>query len=175
GKQKSVLAFYNLSGGPGQWALRSVTREYGGVSPKAVKQWANGLYFTSRRGLDRVELTALGVVTGVPQAASADMKKYVDLIDWTVAQQSVLETFNGRLYWSVPLLGQLGQKLNNATLCLNQVNSDPYKNQFGWEGVWQGAALNVYGWAVCTVYGQDRLTFCDYNGNVFWLGDGFQD
>jgi hypothetical protein len=35
--------------------------------------------------------------------------------------------------------------------------------------------LQVYVWARHTVSGEERLTFVDYNGNVNWLGDGWQD
>ena len=174
-KQNSVLALYNFAEGTAQWALRSVTREYGCVAARSVRQWGNSLVFLSRRGLDRVTLSAFGVILPVEKPVSYNVKKYTDLIDWTAAGQAVVETWNNRLFLAAPARGQQGAKVNSMVLALNYLNSEPQKEVWGWEGLWTGAALRVYGFAVSDVYGENRLLFCDYNGQVNWLGDGWLD
>ena len=174
-KQNSVLALYNFAEGAAQWALRSVTREYGCAAALSVRQWGNNLLFLSRRGLDRVTLSAFGVILPVEKPVSYNVKKYTDLIDWTAAGQAVVETWNNRLFLAAPARGQQGAKVNNLVLVLNYLNSEPQKEVWGWEGLWTGAALQVYGFAPCDVYGENRLLFCDYNGQVNWLGDGWLD
>ena len=174
-KQKSVLALYNFAEGPASWALRSVTREYGCVAALSARQWGSSLMFLSRRGLDRVTLSAFGVILPVEKPVSFDLKKYVDLIDWTAAAGAVVETWNNRLFLAAPGRGQQGAKKNGMVLVLNYLNSAAQKDEFGWEGLWQGDALQVYGWAIGDVAGEERLLFCDYAGQVNWLGDGWLD
>ena len=176
-KQNSVLALYNFSGGPSQWALRSVTREYGCVAPDSVAQSGSNLYFMSRRGLDRVVYTAFGVISGTEKPVSFAVQKYIARVDWNNAALATAATWNNRLFFSYPLDGQAGSGLavNNQTLALNFLNSEPGKDEWGWEGGWNGPALLVFGWARHIINGEERLTFCDYNGNVNWLGDGWQD
>ncbi len=169
-KQNSVLALYNFSGGPTNWLLQGVTREYGCTSPLAVRQWGANLMFESQRGLDRVEYTAFGIIVGVPKPVSYNLKKYTDLIDTANSLGAVLETWNNRLFWAVPQRGQVpGTIQNNMVLVLNFLNSDPSKDHYSWEGMWSGAALNVFGFARHIVYGQEQLTFADYNNQVNWF------
>jgi hypothetical protein len=181
-KSDSILALYNFAEGAAQWALRSVTLEYGCKAALSVRQWGNRLTFLSRRGLDCVMLSAFGVILPVEKPISFDLKKYIDLIDWPNAGQAVVETWNNRLFLAVPKRGQAGkagtgkvESRNSMVLVLNYLNSEPQKDIFGWEGVWQGAALQVAGWARCDVYGESRLSFVDYAGQVNWLGDGWLD
>lgn len=179
GKENSIIALFNFSQGPTQWVLRSITREYGGIAPLAVAQWGASLLFLSRRGLDRVVETAFGVIQPTLRPVSWDMKKYIDRIDWRFVNQSVLETWNNRLFLSVAAKGQSATggnvPQNNMVLSLNFLNSDPASDQFGWEGMWQGVALRPLGFARLKVYGEERLTFAGYYGQVFWLGDGWTD
>jgi len=174
GKQKSILALYNLSGGPTQWALRSVTREYGCIAPLSMRQWGNQLMFLSRRGLDSVELSAFGVIVPTVKPVSFDLQKYVNRIDWNAAAQCVVETWSNRLFWSVKLKGQPGDQ-NNALFVLNFLNSEIQKQVFGWEGLWTGATLMVQGLAKHPVAGEERLTLLNADGRVGWLGDGTLD
>ena len=176
GKTNSILALYNFSEGPASWLLRSVTREYGCVAPLSMRQWGNSLMFLSRRGLDRVDVTAFGVIVGTPKPVSYDLQKYVNLIDWNNASLVVVETWNNRLFLAYPAKGQAaGAAVNNSVLSLNFLNTNLAKGDLGWEGAWSGPALQVFGFARLDVYGDERLTFVDYSGNVCWLDDGHMD
>lgn len=172
GKQRCVLALYNFSGGPSQWALRSITREYGSVAAFSV-QWGNMLLFLSRRGLDRVVMTVFGVIGATENPVSYDMKKYIGLIDWNNAATACCETWNNRLFLGLPSLNSGG--LNDMVLSLNFEYSAPEKEVWGWEGMWNGAALKVFSFARHVVYGVEKLTFADYAGNVNWLDEGAMD
>ena len=174
GKQKSILALYNFSGGPAAWTLRSVTREYGCIAPLSMRQWGNQLMFLSRRGLDSVELSAFGVIVPTVKPVSFDMHRYVNRIDWNAGAASVVETWSNRLFWSVKLKGQPGDQ-NNALLVLNFLNSDLRKQIFGWEGCWTGAGLQAVGLAKHTIAGEERLALLNLAGGVGWLGDGTLD
>ena len=175
-KQNSVMALYNFSQGAGSWNLQSVTREYGCVAPLSLRQWGSSLMFLSRRGLDSVQYTAFGVIIGTEKAVSFDMYKYHNLVDWNYASLAVVETWNDRLFLAYPMKGQVpGQQVNNAVLSLNFLNSDAQQGTYGWEGNWTGAALGVFGFARLTLYGEERLTFCNYAAQVCWLDDGWFD
>ena len=58
--------------------------------------------------------------------------------------------------------------MNNGWLVYN------FLNQM-WEGLWTGAPLVATGMSRLTVYGEERLTFVNGNGQVCWLNDGFVD
>lgn len=174
GKQKSILAIYNFSGGPAAWVLRSVTREYGCIAPLSMRQWGNLLVFLSRRGLDSVELSSFGVIVPAVKPVSFALQKYVNLLDWNAAADSVVETWSNRLFWSVKLKGQPGTA-NNALLVLNFLNSEVNRGIFGWEGVWLGNSLTAQGLAKHTIAGEERLALLNAAGLVGWLGDGTLD
>jgi len=175
GKENSIMALYNFSGGQTEWALRSVTREYGCIAP-VMKQAGGSLFFMSRRGLDRVSFSIVGGVIATVKPVSYAMQKYINLVDWNNAEKAVVDSWNNRLFLAYPLKGQsAGSVMNNQVLSLNFLNSDIAKDEWGWEGGWSGAALRVFGFARHVVNGEERLTFCDYNGNVNWLADGWQD
>ena len=175
-KANSILALYNFSGGAAAWQLQAVTREYGCAAPLSVRQWANNLFFLSRRGLDRVEYSAFGVLIGVHKPVSYNMQKYINLIDWNNADLASVETWNNRLFMAYPMKGQpAGSVVNNSVLSLNFLNTVADKEEWGWEGAWNGAALSVYGFARLGVYGDERLTFLNYGGQVCWLDDGWLD
>jgi hypothetical protein len=175
-KQNSVLALYNWGEGPTQWVLRCVTREYGCVAPDSVCQWGSSLLFMSRRGLDRVVFSIVGGVNAVEKPVSYAMQKYMNQVDWSNALLATVGSWNNRLFFAFALKGQVAEGVvNNQVLALNFLNTDAAKEQWGWEGGWTGPALQVFGWAKQTISGEERLTFCDFNGNVNWLGDGVAD
>lgn len=175
-KQRSVFALINFSLGPNSWALIPITREYGCIAPLSVTPWGSSLYFLSRRGWDRVIQNALGTVIASEKPVSWDMKKYVDLIDWNNAPRCTGATWNNRVLVALPLKNQASPSTqNNAVLSLNILNSKLSEETFAWEGVWTGSSLNVYGFAIHPIAGEDRLTFCDYNGNANWLSGSMTD
>jgi hypothetical protein len=175
-KQDSILGLFNVSGGAAAWDLRKITDEYGCKASLSVVAWGTALYFLSRRGLDRVEFNTFGNVVPAYRAVSEDMKRYIDLIDWNSAWMACCETWNNRLFLSFASRGQvLGAVVNDTVLVLNFLNSNVQEHQYGWEGAWTGPALKVVGWARHNVFGEERLTFADFNGNVNWLGDGAMD
>lgn len=184
-KTRSVYALYNFSQGPSNWTLVRVTSDYGCIAPLSVTTWGANLMFLSRRGYDRVTGGVFGLIQQAEKPVSWDMAKYVNLIDWAACAGSTAATWNNRLLVALPLkTNVLSQNLpvafpasgtNNAVLSLNFLNSDPQKDKFGWEGLWTGAGLAVYGFAIHPISGEERLTFCDYSGNVNWLSDGWAD
>ena len=178
-KQNSVLALYYWGEGPTQWVLRCVTREYGCVAPDSVCQWGSSLLFMSRRGLDRVLFSIVAGVNAVEKPVSYAMQKYINQVDWSNASLATVASWNNRLFFAFPLKGQAGGQglpvVNNQVLALNFLNTDAAKEQWGWEGGWTGPALQVFGWAKHTISGEERMTFCDFSGNVNWLGDGVAD
>jgi hypothetical protein len=176
GKLRSIYALYNFSQGPSNWALVRLTNEYGIVATNSVAQKGASLCFLSRRGYDRVINTAFGNLLAVDKPLSWDMKKYTDLIDWNNAGQAAAIEWNNRIFVALPLkLQATPSTQNNAVLSVNFLNSDVGKDMFAWEGVWTGPALQVYNWAIHPIAGEDRVTFCDYNGNANWLSDGWTD
>jgi hypothetical protein len=175
-KNRSVYVLYNFSQGPNAWALVRITRDYGCVATESVSQMGSSLCFLSRRGYDRVISTAFGVIEPVEKPISWDMKKYTDLIDWNNASLASAYAWNNRVLIALPLKNQaMPSTQNNAVLSLNLLNSNPAEDKFGWEGMWSGGALSVFKFAIHTVYGEDRLTFCDFSGNVSWLSGGWVD
>lgn len=173
-KSRSVLAIYNFSEGPTAWTLRGVTHEYGCVAPNSVLQWGANLMFLSRRGYDRVQETAFGWIQPVTRPVSFDMEKYIDKIDWNNAGVACAQLVDNRLLLALPLVGAsapTGQ--NNTVLAMNLLNSNAAQETFFWEGGWTG--LSVYNFAIHPVYGRDRITYCDYNAKVSWLGEGWND
>lgn len=176
GKLRSILVLYNFSQGPSAWTLAILTREYGIVATDSLAQCGSSLCFLSRRGYDRVYINAFGTVLATEKPLSWDMKKYIDLIDWSNAGLAAAIEWNNRIFVALPLKNQtLPSTQNNAVLSLNFLNSDTGKDMFAWEGVWNGPALQVFNWAIHPIAGEDRVTFCDFNGNVNWLSDGWTD
>jgi hypothetical protein len=180
-KANSIELFQNLSGGPEAWTLTNITREYGCIAPLSVAQTGDDVWFLSRKGVASVSQTVQGVVQGVALPVSSDVQKYIDQIDWRNAAQAVGAYWNNRYFVGVPLKGQPGTVLNNGLLVHNFLNVDEtpriYKDSpsWGWEGLWTGAAIQVFGLARLQVYGDERLCFLNYAGQVCWFGDGFTD
>lgn len=168
-KQNSVLLLGNFSGGSANWTLTTVTREYGCIAPLSAAQVGADVWFLSRKGVASIRQTELGITQGVADPVSRPMKKYIDLIDWGNASLAAGQYWNNRYYLAVPLKGQAaGSVQNNGWLVYNFLNQ-------AWEGLWQGTTLPAYGLARLTVFGEERLTWANPNGLVFWLGDGYAD
>jgi hypothetical protein len=167
--------------------LLNVTREYGCIAPLSVQPVGSNLFFLSPRGVDRVEVNAFGTVLPVLLPPSDNQLAYMNQVDLTAnANMATAETWNKRYFIAMPARGQaagaagvltnaiVGGPQNNLIMTCNLRYSDQSKDTWGWEGLWNG--FTVYGFARLTIAGQgERLTFCDYNGNVNWLSDGWLD
>lgn len=162
----------NFSGGPSQWALKNITREYGVSAPRSLVSVGKDAWGLGRKGVVSVRQTEQGELLGVAVPVSRDMQRYLDQVDWTAAAGACGAVWNNRFFLAVPLKGGGGR--NNAVLVHNFLNMSE-GGPYGWEGLWQGAALEVYGFARCKVFGEERLCFVNYEGQVCWLGDGFTD
>ena len=165
----------NFGSGPTGWVRRTVTGEYGFYAPLSAVSVGKDVWGLSRKGVVSVYQTETGAFQGVALPTSQPVQKYIDWIDWRHAQGSVAALWNNRYFLAVPLkpgagvpglAGSPGQ--NNAVLVYNFLNQ-------GWEGVWVGSYLNVFGWARHVIAGEERLTFVNYAGQVCWLGDGWTD
>lgn len=167
-KENSILLLGGFSGGPNAWTLTAITREYGLYAPLSLSQVGTDAWGLSRKGVASVTQTVQGIVQGVAEPVSREMQKYINTIDWRFASQAVGAYWNNRYFLAVPLKGQVAPVQNNGILVYNFLNQ-------GWEGLWQGTALQVYGFARHIVYGEERVCFVDYNGQVNWLGDAFID
>lgn len=167
-KQNEVLLLNNFSQGSDAWTTTTVTREYGCYAPLSAVQVGSDVWFLSRKGVASITQTVNGITQGVAEPVSKPMKKYIDLIDWRNAAQSVAGYWNNRFFLAVPLKGQTGTVQNNGWLVYN------FLNQM-WEGLWQGSQLIAAGISRHVVFGDERLTFVDPSGQVRWLGDGYTD
>jgi len=180
-KENSVLIMSNFSQGSANWALTTVTKEYGCIAPLSVAQVGQDVWFLSRKGVASIAQTISGITQGVAEPVSKPMKKYIDLIDWRFANIACAAYWNNRFFLAVPLKGQVSTSLsggivvdnsanvvNNGWLVFNFLNSK-------WEGLWQGAALAAKGMSRLNIYGEERLTLVTADGKVSWLGDGFTD
>jgi hypothetical protein len=163
-----IFLLGNFSGGPDAWTLTNITREYGQLAPLSGAQVGVDFWALSRKGVQSITQTLQGVVQGVADPVSKPMKKYIDQVDWRHAAQAVGAYWNNRYFLALPFKGQAGTIKNNGVLVYNFLNQ-------GWEGLWRGAALEVFGFARHIVYGEERLCFCDYSGAIKWMGDGFAD
>lgn len=174
GKKHSILAIDNLgvptTGAPGSnWVLREISRDYGFFSPLAALLVGADVWGFSRRGVVSIYQTEFGTLRGQATPISRDMEKYIELIDWTHADEICAATWKGRYFAAVPLKGQpIGPVLNNAVLVYNFLNE-------GWEGIWQGQPLTVFGLVRHTVYGEERLCFVNYYGQVCVMSDAWTD
>lgn len=181
-KENSVGLINNFSGGPSNWTFTNLTREYGCIAPLSVAQVGADVWFLSRKGVASVAQTSNGVLQGVADPVSKPMKKYIDRIDWRYAKQACGGYWNNRYFVALPLKGQGKIVLNNGVLVHNFLNvttsysagSSPVL-EFGWEGLWSGATLLPFALARLDVYGDERMCFLDYSGQVRWLGDGWAD
>lgn len=175
----------NLSGGADAWTLTNITEEYGCIAPLSIAQTGSDVWFLSRKGVSSVTQTENGAVQGVADPVSKAMKKYIDQIDWAAASQAAGGYWNNRYFVAIPLKGQFGSKKNNGILSHNFLNvamayseaGGTYKteSEYGWEGLWQGDLLTVYGFVRNSIYGEERMAFVDYTGTVRWLSEDFMD
>lgn len=169
GKQNKLLQFNNLSLGPNSWSITEITNNYGWIAPLACKLVGKDAWGLSRQGVTSVFATEQGELQGLALPVSRPMKAYLDMVDWTAAAGACAETWNNRYFLAVPLKGQAaGQQVNNAILVYNILNQ-------GWEGLWTGAALQVYCFSRCLVFGQERLCFVNYQAQVAYFDEGFYD
>lgn len=192
GKDLNVIGIAGLDGAPSGWTERNITREYNGLAALAALQIGTDVWFASRKGLASIIRTVAGETLGNPYTVSKDIPKDLEDIDWGRANLMCAETWNNRLFWSVPTRGQ-ETPVNNKTLVLNFLNSKLRVNQTAiagdivggivetdageasWEGTWTGDLLTPYNYAKLTVNGEERLTFATPDGLVCWLHDGWDD
>lgn len=161
-KDTRLMQFLGISQAQSAWQLTNLTREFGWIAPLACIQVGKDGWGLSRKGITSVFATEAGEIYGLADPVSRPMKKYIDRIDWNNARQACAATWNNRAYFAVPLKGQTGQVQNNGVLVYNILNQ-------GWEGLWQGAALKVYCFARCVVFGQERLCWVDYLNQVHFF------
>lgn len=175
-KGGELHALVNFSQGPTAWALVNITREYGIGAPLSVTPIGKDLWGFGRKGVVSLQETEFGEVIGVALPTSYDMKKYLDLVDWGYGGQVCAEAWNNRFFVALPLRNQgTAAGVNNAVLVHNFLNADLSAGKHAWEGVWTGAALQVYAFAKLTVYGEERLCFVNYDGQVCWFTDAWSD
>lgn len=175
----TVLSLSNLSQPNTSWVLQEITREYGGVASLATANVGSDRWFLSRRGVASIAQTELGQLQGVAQPKSDDiLQRFQQNVDWLHAAQACASEWNNRVFFSVPLKGQVltagTPPTNNGTFVYNTVNQ-------GWEDLWQGPAapaannLQPFAFSRLTVNGEERLTFATADGLVCWFTDDFQD
>jgi hypothetical protein len=184
-RENELELLNNFSGGPNAWTLTTLTREYGCIAPLSVAQVGADVWFLSRKGVASVSQTANGVLQGVADPVSKPLKKYIDRIDWRNAAQATAVYWNNRYLLAVPLAGQSGPVQNNAVLSHNFLNVGMTRGAQdgvwhletlqGWEGLWTGAALLPLVFARLNIYGEERVTFVNYAGQVCWLTEDFMD
>lgn len=192
GKDLNVIGIAGLSGSPSGWTERNITTEYNGLAALAALQIGTDVWFASRKGYASVIRTVAGETLGTARTVSHSIPDYLKDIDWSRANLMCAETWNNRLFWSVPLRGQ-DTPANNHTLVLNFLNSKQRVDQNvvagdiiggvvetdagedAWEGAWSGDLLTPYAYAKLTVNGEERLTFATPDGLVCWLHDGWDD
>jgi hypothetical protein len=186
GKANSVLALIGLTGASSGWQLKEVTREYGFQAALCSLIAGTDAWGFSRKGVVSVNQTSQAAILGVAVPVSQSMAGYLAGVDWTHIAQASAETWNNRYFLSVAMKGQTGdgQVVNNSVLVYNFLNeaedpatggADTSYRRSGWEGLWEGAALQVLKWARHKVFGEERLTFVNYDGQVCWLGEGWTD
>jgi hypothetical protein len=171
GKASKLLIFDGISQANTAWQVNELTGEYGWIAPLASVAVGKDAWGLSRKGVVSVETTAEGELQGLADPVSRPMKKYLERVDWQYAPQACAAVCNNRYFLAVPLKGQDASKgpiRNNGILVYNILNK-------GWEGLWQGDLLQVYCFARHLVYGEERLCFVNYSGQVCFLGDGWTD
>ena len=171
GKDNELLLFDGISQPNTSWQVTELTREYGWIAPLASVAVGKDAWGLSRKGVVSVVLTAQGELQGLADPVSRPMKKYLEQVDWKYASQACAAVWNNRYFLALPLKGQdptKGPIKNNGVLVYNILNQ-------GWEGMWQGDLLQIYCFARHLVYGEERLCFVNYAGQVCFLGDGWTD
>jgi len=167
-KENSVIAITGLSGSADGWAEQAITREYGCVAPLTAIIVGADVWMLSRRGVMSVTQTQQGILQGVTEPTSRAVKKYIERIDWAQVSQATAATWDNRYFIAVPAKGQTGTIKNTLVLVYNFLNQ-------GWEGIWEGDELEVYAWARHQVYGEERLCFVNYSGQVCYLHEAWTD
>lgn len=164
-KETKLLQFLGISQATSSWQITNLTKEYGWIAPLAMIPVGKDAWGLSRKGITSVFGSETGEILGLADPISRPMKKYIDMIDWNHAGQACAATWNNRAFWALPLKGQAaGSIQNNGILVYNILNQ-------GWEGLWNGPTLLVYCFARAKVYGQERLCFVNYNGQVSYFDE----
>ncbi len=173
--KNTVLALQNLSQTSTNWVLTEITREYGCIAPLSVLHVGSDTWFLSRRGVASIQQTELGKIQGVESPVSWSIEDTIAEIDWINASIGCAAEWDNRVFFGVPLKGQAlpGPIINNAVLAHNNLNRRG--EEFAWEDTWNGATLTPVGFCRLTVFGEERLTFVNADGNVCWFSDDFTD
>lgn len=197
GKEQAVLAITGLSGASSGWKMEEVTREYGGIAALAAINVGTDVWLLSRKGVASIVRTVAGERLGVVKTISQSIPEDLKDVDWYRASQSSFEIWNNRFFWAAPLKDQddPDNPENNRLFVNNFLNeylsleqdeiagqivgrlidrSDPVSGD-AWEGYWEGDLINVYAMARLKVNGEERLTYADHDGSVFWFNDGWND
>lgn len=195
GKNQKIIALSGIGGAVSGWKEGTITAEYGGLAALAALSVGSDVQFASRKGWASVVRTVAGERLGTSRTISQAVREDLADIDWANAPLMCAETWNGRLFWAVPMKGQEAV-VNNRVLVLNYNNAQLYVEQAelagdlvgrvrvydegatgpdSWEGYWTGDLLTPYAFARLTVNGEERLTFATPDGVVRWLHDGWDD
>jgi hypothetical protein len=167
-KENSIVALTGLAGDSSGWAEQSITREYGCAAALTSIIVGADVWLLSRRGIMSVTQTAQGILQGVTESVSRAMKRYLERVDWANAGGACAGTWDNRYFIALPTKGQTGLIKNDMVLVYNFLNQ-------GWEGMWEGDDLEVYAFARHQVYGEERLCFVDYSGQVCYLHEAWTD
>lgn len=167
-KSDRILALTGLGGAASGWALIDVTTEYGGLAARGTVANGADVWTFGRRGVESVAQTQQGVIQGVALPVTNDIVRRLQNVDWRRADQACAGNWNNWTFFAVPFKGQSGTVSNNAVLAWNSVNQ-------GWADLWQGDLLTPVAFCRLTVFGEERLTFCNADGYICWFTDGFTD
>ena len=130
---------------------------YGCPAVRSALAIGKNVYFPSAgRGLVSLEQTSQGLLQGVDVPFSADVKAWMDRINWNAVSQQRVAWWNDYLYWAVALDSSA---TNNAVLVYDFENRQ-------WVSLDQGTQLSVKEFVVATLNGRERL-FC--LGNDGWI------
>lgn len=128
---------------------------YGCPALRAAIAAGKNIYFPSPgRGLTGLNQTENGILQSVDKAFSADIKKWVDRINWNLIDQQRLAWWNNCLYWAVSLGNA---KQNNCVLVYD------FETQ-QWVSCDTGAQLSVREFFKATLNGRERLLFAGNDG-----------
>ena len=198
GKERCILAISGLDQASNYWRMNDVTSEYGGIAPRAALNVGTDVWCLSRKGVASVVRTVAGERLGVVRPVSTSIPEYMQLVDWVHASQSAFAVFNNRFFAATPSKAQ-ASVVNDQIFVYNflnqflQVRQDPvrlnpstdggelvggvYETESAldsWEGVWEGALLTPFAFAVVNCYGEESLTWASPDGTRRTVGGWYK-
>lgn len=166
--ESQVLGITGLNSASTNWRLVQVTQEYGCLAPLSAVQVGADVWFLSRAGVISVRQTEFGEQQGVAVPVSQPMSRKFNEIDWRHADQACGAWFGNKYVLAVPMINQTGTVVNNGVFVYNFITQ-------GWDGFWQGDALEPVQFCRLKVGGQERLAFLNSDGSVQYFTEGDLD